>query len=78
LKPSVSRRIASGWSPAGGNGWCRRHGLPAKLDHPALQFNDLGHDLPACLFMETRENPDETGRANRVLLRALRCNINSP
>jgi hypothetical protein len=49
-----------------------------KLDHPALQFNDLGHDLPACLFMESRRNPDESRSANQVLLRALRCNINSP
>ena len=28
--PSTSRRIASGWSPAGRNGWCRRNGLPGK------------------------------------------------
>jgi hypothetical protein len=49
-----------------------------ELDHPALQFVNLGHRLPACLFMETPENPDETGPGIRVLLRALRCNIKSP
>jgi ferritin-like protein len=75
--PSTSRRIASGWSPAGGNGW-QAPRTARELDHPALQFVNLGHRLPACLFMETPENPDETGPGIRVLLRALRCNIKSP
>ena len=83
----TARAVAEGPIGKSKGSWLvagRRKGLvqaprtARKFDHPALQFNDLGHFLPACLFMESRRNPDERRTANQVLLRALRCNINSP
>jgi hypothetical protein len=70
--------MASGWSPAGGKGWCRRHGLPA--NSTTLPFSSMisAKTYPLVYLW----NPDEilmkAAALNQVLLRALRCNINSP